>query len=242
MALLLLGAGATRADDKLVFVAQNSQPKYFIGNPAQKGLCGDIYARLKERLAARGVGVVLPDTYLPIKRVLKRVETGEADAFCGAGRNADREKRFHYSTDPVYGVSNILVTWADNQHAPGSYGEIVDKGIRIGALFGTSGARHLRENIGHLIDDRYYTVDEALKKVADRKLDFFYYHNLGLHYQVRTSKLPIKALPTKFRTVPQWMIFSHKTSKNLQKMLDNELSAMARDGVLREIWSNYKVN
>jgi ABC-type amino acid transport substrate-binding protein len=239
MSLVLLLSSASHADT-LSFLVQKSQPKYFLDNGDDRGLCGDIYALLKKRLEPKGIKVEVSAYYTPIKRILLMVETGRADAFCGAGRNEAREKRFVYSKNPVYDVSNIVVTHRDNPYVPQSYQDLYNARIQVGALYGTSGARHLKEHLGNLVVDRFHTVEEALRLVAKKRLPFFYYHDLGLLYQVKNSELPIKALPTRFRTVSQWMIYSKKTTGHLRKTLDQEVSRMVESGEIDRIWDKYR--
>jgi hypothetical protein len=98
---------------------QNSEPKYFL-DADEKGLCGDMYQRLGERLKKHDISIELPNQLTPIKRILANLERGHSHIFCGAGRNKDREARFIYSTTPVYHVSNVVVAKLSDLYDPKS--------------------------------------------------------------------------------------------------------------------------
>jgi NADH:ubiquinone oxidoreductase subunit len=57
---------------------------------------------------------------------------------------------------------------------------------------------------------------------------------------VMYNGLPIKALPTKFRTTPHWMICSKKTPEHLRKALDQEVSSMVKSGIVERIRDKYR--
>ncbi|WP_259779870.1 substrate-binding periplasmic protein [Aestuariispira ectoiniformans] len=229
------------ADPQLRFVVQDSQPKYFLNTDENAGLCGDIYIALREQLGAQGISVIIDNEYTPIKRILALVEYGKADAFCGAGRNAQRESRFIYSTDAIYSVSNVVAAHSSELVTPASLDDLASMQSPVGAFYGTSSARFLKARSGITVDDKFTSLDEALKTLAgQRRIRYFYYHDLGLYYLVKTSGLPLRVLGTKFRTTPQWMIYSKKMPVELRQRLDAEVSHMVKSGMIDRIWARYK--
>ncbi|WP_286238968.1 substrate-binding periplasmic protein [Neptuniibacter halophilus] len=238
-AALVLISPMVQADATVRALVQNSQPKYFLENANLGGLCGEIYQRLKSRLAQRQVELKIDTQYLPIKRILREVEMGPAGIYCGAGRNAEREKRFIYSAIPVYSVSNVVLAHQDEAYLPSSIAQLAKDGISVGALFGTSSAAYLKSHQGTEVFDKIYSLDEALRLVAKRKIRLFYYHDLGLNYLVKHSDYSLKVLPTRFRTTPQWVVYSPAMSPELRQILDQELQAMLNSGELAAINRNY---
>lgn len=241
---LLSAASVWAADMTLRVMVQDSRPKYFVlkegeAKLARIGLCGEIYAQLKQRLSSKGVVVDIPPFSTPIKRIMQMVDSGRADAFCGAGRNAQREKRFIYSSRPVYQVSNVVMTHKDNLENPKTFDDLMKTKLTVGALFGTSSARYLKSRIGDKVMDQIYSLDNALQVVAEKRMGYFFYHDLGLYYLTGNSDLPLRVVPTKFRTTPQWMIYSKKTSSELRSLVEAEIASMEKEGLLKEISEKY---
>lgn len=223
--------------NSLIFVKQNSKPKYF--DDDSQGLCGEIYSALIAGLAARDIKVeVLPTNY-PIKRLLNMVELGDAHVFCGAGRNAAREQLFVYSKLPVYSVSNVVSATGDAAIEISSMEDMTKQDFVIGALFGTSSAKWLKTHEGLRISDKFDSPEEGLASVASGKIDLFYYHDLGLNYLTRTAYPSLKVLPVKFRTVPQWLLYSKQTDPTLVERIEAELAVITNSGALKRIQQKY---
>jgi ABC-type amino acid transport substrate-binding protein len=232
--LTLLSSKLFAASD-LIFVKQNSAPKYFQADKSQTGLCDAIYLSMQTLLERQGKKVSIDTTLYPIKRILAKLEQGNAHVFCGAGRNPERELKFHYSKLPVYAVSNVLLTHETNMYVTSSYQDLQDKKLIIGAFFGTSSARFLKKYEGIRVVDNFKTLDDAMNAVADKKIPYFYYHDLGLVYMVENSQLPIKVMPKKLRTVDQWMIYSRELPTELVETLDEALRIMTEKGTIADI-------
>lgn len=227
------------SEPTLTFIKQNSYPKYFEKNENKIGLCDEIYLNMKHQLEKKGIQVTIDEILYPIKRVLAMLENGSAQAFCGAGRNIEREQKYHYSKLPVYAVSNVLLTHKDNDYVALDYAELNDKQFIIGAYYGTSSARFLKKYSGIKVVDSYKTLDDAIKAVAMRKIPYFYYHDLGLVHLVSVSDLPIKLMPKKFRTVDQWMIYSKTLEPAMVEEMDIALKTLTDQGIIADINSRY---
>jgi len=160
--LTLLPSNGSANEQTLVMQIQDTQPKYFLGNSDQLGLCGDIYAELKSRLDKKGITVSIPTEYTPFKRILHNLEKGKADAYCGAARNPDREKIFIYSELPLYATHHVLMARIDDFYSPTSYEELIKSESRIGGLLGTYSVRHLLINGVTRINDTFLNPDEAI--------------------------------------------------------------------------------
>lgn len=222
----------------LTFVKQNSKPKYF--EASSEGLCGEIYSALASGLAQKSVKVKVLPTVFPIKRILTMLEDGRANVFCGAGRNAERELRYIYSSLPVYAVSNVVSARIDTEYDIQSIKDISSKSLIVAALYGSSSAKWLKGHGGLRISDKFHSPDEAMVALRNNdKIDLFYYHDLGLNYMTRTTFRSLKVLPVKFRTVPQWLIYSKHTAKNALQLLETELSVITRSGDLKRIQEKY---
>jgi len=229
----------TLAVDKIVFLKQNSQPKYF--PPASKsiGLCDELYFLIKKEINSEVEKIHIDEKLYPIKRLLSMIELGEGHIFCGAGRNQDRERRFIYSKLPVYHVSNVVAAKKNELFIPESLSDLVDKNIVVGAYHGTSSAKFLKQQRGIRLNDNYNNFSQAFKELSETNLRYFYYHDLGLNYLIKESGLPLKVIPTKFRTVPQWIIYSKKTPERFVKAIESAIQKLHTSGKMEKLWKKY---
>ncbi|RRJ83294.1 substrate-binding periplasmic protein [Aestuariirhabdus litorea] len=219
----------------LSMMRQDSPPKYFPVDAGTLGLCDQLYLRLQERLKDLGVESRIEAGFTPIKRILYQVEHEGDRIFCGAGRNAEREQRFIYSEIPLYEVSNVIAVHKDNPWNPKTLSDLAN-GSTLVALYGTSSARFLKTESGAEVYDRFHTPMEALSAVAHPDRDMaFYYHDLGINYLIRESGLPLRRVSTRFRTVPQWMIYGRQMDPRLIETVEQVLREMQDSGELDEM-------
>lgn len=223
------------ADAQITLLHQNSSPKYFSPKSNKKGLCDIIYEKIEQRLAPKRIAFKKNMAMLPIKRILSMLENGEGHVFCGAGRTKDRDKNFIYSTYPIYEVNNVVVGHQDETLEKFDISYFIKNKIAIGAYFGTTSAIFLRSQIRDLAKDHFTNIEDALTMIGKKKLRFFYYHDLGLNHYVKNSEYPLKIMAPKFRTSPQWVIFSKKTPPSVIKEIDEVLLQMDKEGELQKI-------
>lgn len=217
---------------EIVFLKQNSEPKYFAKERNTKGLCDLIYAEMSKRLEGQGASVTVNPKLYPIKRILAMLSIGHGHVYCGAGRNKKREELYHYSQYPVYQPSNVLLMHQDDQNVLKELNDLENTELIVGAFFGASSTTYLRAFEGIRVVDHFRELNDGLKAVADKNIHYFFYHNLGLVYLLEQSDLPIKLMPTKFRTYDHWLIYSKLLSSAEVKLLDKVLKSMMDDGTL----------
>ncbi len=227
-------------DSKILALVQQSSPKYFLNAGEKRGLCGDIYKHLFERLSSSDIHLKISNHFTPIKRILEALDVEATGIFCGASRTKEREERFTYSSLPLYQVSNILVTHRDNHEIPNSIDALMQSKATVGTYFGTGSSEFLKKTGVVRVNDKYKSVEKGLQSVAAGEVDYFFYHDLGLLYSLSILDLPLHAVPTIFRSYPHWMIFSKTMPAPLQKMIDAELTDMIQTGVIEKIWNKYK--
>ncbi|MDX1736770.1 MAG: transporter substrate-binding domain-containing protein [Alphaproteobacteria bacterium] len=236
---LFLSNGPAWAQDVRATI-QNSKPKYLLSQDSVSGLCGEIYTELQKELSKIGINFLIPNIEMPIKRILRDLEEGNADLFCGAGRNEKREEKFIYSIRPVYAVSNVLVSHRDDNLYPKSFDDLRSLDFEIGAFYGTTSSQFLKMQSGIRVNDSFTSLDEALERIGNKqRLRLFYYHDLGLVYLVNTSGLPLRVIPTRFRTVPQWMLYSRKMDMTLLGHVEKALLDIEISGRLSQIQRKY---
>jgi ABC-type amino acid transport substrate-binding protein len=221
------------------FLKQNSQPKYFEESSKRLGLCDEIYFLIKKELVKNSERIHIDEKLYPIKRILSMLTNGRAHVFCGAGRNEKRERLFIYSKLPVYHVSNVVAAKKSETFTPQTYEDLVSRDIVVGAYHGTSSARFLKKYKGMRLNDSYTSFQQAFKELAHTNLRFFYYHDLGLNHMIPESGYPLKVVSTKFRTIPQWLIYSKKTPKDVVDAIERAIKSLHDKRVIHKVWEKY---
>lgn len=241
LASLSFPVHSNTAPQSIVFLKQNSTPKYF--PDSQTGLCGEMYQALANKLRSQGLSVDIDDELYPIKRILKMLEMGQAHVFCGAGRNAKREAIFTYSKQSIYDVANVVAARMSEAFIPTNIQDLRRQDISIGTLFGTTSSQWLESHGGLRINDNFHSPDAALEAMArGADIRYFYYHDLGLNYLTQSMNLPLKVLPTRFRTTPQWMLYSRMLTPTQIQALDTALAELEAEGELGAIRQAYLLN
>ena len=226
----------------ILMLMQDSQPKYVLQRTGVSGLCGELYLAIQRHLLLERIESNIVEQFLPIKRILTMVEHEEDYIFCGAGRDKMRDRRFAYAKTPVYHVSNVLAVHQTDRSDPESIRDIAKSDGVVGALFGTSSAEFLKAELGpELVNDTFTDIESGLKMVAKPPylIRYFYYHDLGLNYLTKESGLPLRVSSTRFRTVPQWLIYSKKMDRKKARALEKVLQNMKRSGELESIVGRY---
>ena len=246
--LILVGMGQASANT-VNALYQNSQPKYFdemdreTYGASGNGICGDFYALMAEKLLDRSsdevVNIKIDQTYLPIKRIMNVVEEDHA-IFCGAGRNADREKRFVYSTSPVYDVSNVVAWRKTDLFEASSFAELSTREQPIGVVLGASSGKFVAKQPKVFVTDSFRNPLLALQAVADGRIRNFYYHDLGIEWLIVSNKLPLRVGSKKFRTVPQWLIMSKNLPEPVRKVLDDVVTEIYAEQHMKVLRARYQ--
>jgi len=237
--LLFFFAYSVTVSAELVFLKQNSSPKYFSTDENKEGICELIYSEIAKRLAKQAIDTRIDPTLYPVKRILAMIKSGEAHVFCGAGRNKKREGLYYYSKQPVYEPSNVLVMHQDDKYVVKNYAELQSKKAVIGAFYGASSTTYLKTFEGLHVVDHFTELQNGLTAVANKIIPYFYYHDLGLTYLVNESELPIKLMPTKFRTYQHWLLYSKTLSEKQVEQLDAVLGSMIDDGSIQAVQAKY---
>lgn len=224
---------------EVVFLKQNSEPKY-LANGA--GLCDQIYVELGKQLASDGrfTSRVDPSGY-PVKRLMMMLEAGQGTLFCGATQTPERDKNFTFSKLPAYTTANMAISAIDEPVTDLSVATIKQKKIVMGALFGTSTTAWLQSQIGpELVFDQIYSVDDGVELVTHSKEPrYFFYHDLALNYAVARHPGKVKLLPTVYRLLPQWLIFSPQASPELIALINQIMADLDASGRLGQIQGQF---
>ncbi|MCG8490178.1 MAG: transporter substrate-binding domain-containing protein, partial [Sneathiellales bacterium] len=160
--------------------------------------------------------------------------------YCGASRDPEREKIYQYSSQPLYMVSNILVTHRENTENPETVQELINAKVRIGTYFGTGSAKFLKSTGVLRVNERYTSLEKGMQSVASREIDYFFYHDLGLLYFLSRSSFELRAVPTAFRSYAHWMIMSPDMPEEISQKLDDAVSKLVKEGVVAQIRKGYE--
>ncbi|MEP3246876.1 MAG: transporter substrate-binding domain-containing protein [Sneathiella sp.] len=232
--------GGEKGPVELIALIQKSAPKYLLEAGQKNGICGDFYSRLAPRLAFHQINLRINTHYTPIKRILATLKEGNNAVYCGASRDEERERIYSFSREPLYKVSNILVTSKNNRHNPSSLKALKQSGASVGTYFGTGSSHFLKKAGIRRLHERFDSVEDGLRSVAAGEIDYFFYHDLGLLYSLSNSVLALRPVPTLFRSYEHWMIYSAKMPASVQKIVDEEVSKMVKAGIISDIRKQYE--
>lgn len=222
----------------IVFLRQNSAPKYAQG-PKENGLCDLIYKELTEHLKKNSIETKILSTNFPIKRIIKMLEADEGNIFCGASKTEERKGKLIFSDLPVYSVSNVLITHKDNNYYPASLDEFKKSRLKLGSFYGTASSQYIVSIAGKFVSDQVTTLDEAAKLIGEKRIDYFFYHDLGLVELVNTSKYPIKLVPIKYRAIEQYLLYNKNIPQNVVEAINTKMKDLYDSKKINEIWSKF---
>lgn len=229
---------AGKVDLEVVFLRQNSEPKY-AQEESKKGLCDLVYDEIISYLTEKKIATKTITTLLPIKRILRMQKTGEGHVFCGATKNPGREAEYLFSKRPVYSISNVLMAHKDTHFFPEKLADLASGKYKIGAFFGTASADFIKSYAAKNVDAQYTSVENAIKLVSLKKLDYFFYHDLALSNFAKTSKFPVHVSKIKYRALGQYIMMSKKLPPSVVDHINQKLDELYESNKIDKICDQF---
>ncbi|TWI92556.1 extracellular solute-binding protein (family 3) [Roseibium hamelinense] len=174
--------------------------------------------------------------------MLVNLDQGTSDLDCGAAKNASREQRFIFSSQPLYSVFHVVGVRASEAPPAQSFEDLSKHGSPIVALRGAGVTRFLeRKMAGNEKPILVQTPDEALHLVAEGRVKAFYYHSLGLNYYLdqEWKDKGLIVAPAKFHSYDHWVMFSRHLPEDVVVMLDAAISHLVETGAVEKILKRY---
>lgn len=221
--------------------AQESSPKFFISAKGMKGYCVEILRALEQ------VDPALKFTgdqhFLPFPRILKKLELGELDIFCGLQRNAEREPFFYYIEEPLIFIRGKLVVAADDVVAPVTLEEIlkIPGDNSILTIKGTGSASILKKIKKLKVDDTPATVLQALRMLVGKRGRFVFYQDMAIKEAIQQLDLKekVRILPQDFYYEGLYLGASRHLNSRAVAQLREALVKLRSSGQLLAILEKY---
>lgn len=220
---------------------QDTQPKFIKTSQGFTGVCVEILQALKQRLEHHDLTIAMPDRFTPIKRIRKKLLSGQTDMYCGFARTEDREKHFGFAETPLYPVQNIGISRAEDQLTLNKLQDLKQQNIKTSTLFGTNTYHYLKDEQKLNMGPSPTAPEEGLALVQAGRTDFFVYHSLGLPWMLKQSPFrdELQLQPVILREYHHWMMLNPNLDKQYQVLINQELNALKQQGILASILHKY---
>jgi ABC-type amino acid transport substrate-binding protein len=223
--------------------AQDSSPKYFKQGSEMHGYCADILRAIEE--IDPGIRFVGDQAFLPFPRMLKKLEHGELDVFCGLQLTKEREGVFDYLGHPLILVRGKLVMRADDVVAPNALEEIV--GIKgdntVMTVKGTAAVTILKKVPKLKVDDSPVTIEQALKMLVGKRGRFILYQDMAIDEALKKLDIvnKVKIMQRSFYYDGLYMGASRKLNPDKAQRLKSAVDTLHSSGKLMQILAKYPV-
>lgn len=219
---------------------QDTQPKYIANlDGTFSGLCVELLHLIEQKSKYR---FKYPKGFVPNKRVYKNLKDGVTDVHCGLARNTEREQIYQFG-ESIYPVKHLVAIRADDPVSVNSFDDIRKLGNKGTILtpMGTATYDYLLKQGGLRIDDGGKTPEANLEKLANGRGRFFYYHDLGLLYEINRplNQGKFRALPTAFLEYEHWMVFSKAVAPAIVEDISRTIRFVKNTKEYQEIINRY---
>lgn len=242
IALFLVLAVSPARADHLLFVTDSDFPPYSFMQAGQiKGIDVEIIEE-----AARRSGLEVGVELYPWKRVLRMVETGEADGAFSLFRTPERSESFIFSRNPVHeSVMGVFVS-AGSQLGYDSLDDLYGRTVFVPAGFAVSQRFDAAVDRGRINRVDVRNAEDGIQRllltdhaylVSNHDSVLYHSERMGVRYR-------IKPLFSLVRRRKAYLVMTrikdgHTARKQEFDRLDRELGRMIRDGTVARIVGSY---
>ena len=245
LVMLIMTAAANAADPlpELTLHSEFSFPPYnWVENEEYKGIDADIV-----REACRRAGIMPVIKNRPWKRVLKEVETGEADGGFSSFLTPEREAFAHFLTgSPLHYSTYSLFAKQGREFAYQKAEDLFGK--RIGIVRGFVINKDFDDAFksGKIIVEEVTELKQNILKLLAGRIDAFVHQQDITVYALKTKKfegnvvmLPVPIEPAR----PSYLMISKAAKipekERLTESLNTALKNMQQDGTVEKIYDKY---
>ena len=235
--LLFLPGDSAASARKTVFLATTQWEPYVGQNLKNTGFVSEIIAEAFKR-----VGYGVETAFMPPKRVMKQVETGEYVAGYPAYYSAKRTKRFYYS-DPI---AHSAVGFYKRKDVEIPYKELRDLApFKIGVCLGFA-YPHAFETADYLQKEVAKNEILNLRKLIEKRIDLFITDRTVARAAISTvvprgkDALEFMGPPLEIRSL-HLILGKHRENKRILKDFNRGLQMMIEDGTMERILKEHGV-
>jgi polar amino acid transport system substrate-binding protein len=238
MVALLYCVGLALNAQALKTELQNTAPK-FIKNAdgSFSGLILDLMQLIEKNST---ITFTYPNQFVPGERIEYNLSNGATDIGFGLMRTPAREKIMTFGAT-LYNVDYMLVARANDPVTINSIDDVKALGSEgtVLAVLGGSSAKTLTD-LGLKVDDTGPDMQTNLVKLLNNRGRFFYYHNLGLVWEMNTTyKGKFKLLPPVIQSVDQWVVFSKNVPSGTSKIVLDTIAKLKASGEWDKVTNKY---
>lgn len=220
---------------------QDGYPKYYKEDSQYKGLCIEIMKLIESK--SQNITFKAPDRLVKFKRIKNDLLNGKIDLFFGMTRTKKRESQYTYIDPALYEVNHVIATKKGDNVNVKNFNDIKNLG-KNGLILtnqGTSTERFLKKQNGLRVDSSAHNLSANLKKLANDRGRFVYFHDLGMVSTIKKENLQtkLKIEPASFKKYSHYLAFSKSAPKEAVKEVKRIMSEIAKSGELREITDKY---
>ncbi len=244
--LFIMTAVISNAADPLPQLTLHSEfsfpPYNWVENEEYKGIDLDI---VREACQRAGISPVFKNR--PWKRVLKEVETGEADGGFSSFMTPEREAFAHFLTGSPLHYSTYSIFAKQGREFP--YKKVEDLfGKRLGIVRGFAINKDFDDAVkaGKIIVEEVTALEQNILKLLADRIDAFVHQQDLTMYALKTKKfqgnvvmLPVPIEPAR----PAYLIISKAAKipqkEQLTERLNTALKNMQEDGTIANICDKY---
>lgn len=238
--ILLVLLVNTTVSITLKTVSQDSPPKYYLDSDGKMtGLAVDTMKaimKMDPTIVFEGY-----ETFMPLNRIEKELESGAIDVFFAWVKNDDKEKKFIFIDTPVYWVRNILVSSLEEPLTISDWKQIKDlKTVSVMVALGAAQAEYLKQ-MGVLVDEQGKSNDNNLMKLMSDRGRFAFGSETGMLEQIKNLGYQgrIKIHPIKTPIEGRYISFSKKVPKETVEKIEKTMKKLEENGTLDRIFKKH---
>ncbi|MCE2595790.1 transporter substrate-binding domain-containing protein [Motilimonas cestriensis] len=241
--LMTLLASITSAQASIILRtdAQDSPPKYYINETS--GLMNGIGIDTILAIEALDpdIDIVGYEHFTPFARLFNELAIGQIDVFFGLIRSPNRLKQYVYIEPPIYYVSNILISRADDPANVATIAQLraMEDGI-IGMPMGMAQVRELNI-LGLNVDKSSKTVAQTIRKMLHGRVRFVYGSEIELLTMIKQLGVmnQIKIQPLQGDLSGRYVGFSPKVPKQVIDRIRKRMEQLESNGTLQSIYRHH---
>jgi ABC-type amino acid transport substrate-binding protein len=239
LAYLLLSSGGH--SQTLIAAYQEGAPRYIRQGASIVGICPDLYDEINQRLANQGIQIRKAYDFMPQKRIIQSIELDQLDVTCGVARTPEREAKAQFGSESIAKVQLLLVARADETAIVHSLDDVAKVGGLIESVAGSTIQKRLEDHGRLQIESGTLTLERALIKLTNKRLQFVLYHNYGISYELQKYQYrnKFKIIETDIPSYNHYLMFRPGLPANVISAIDGAIAACKADGTLRRIYERY---
>ncbi|MBI9013781.1 MAG: transporter substrate-binding domain-containing protein [Clostridiales bacterium] len=231
--------GEIKSNVKTVRIVSSTWAPYeYEENGVAKGIGVDVTVEALNRM-----GYEATVTFVPFKRAIEMIQSGEADILTDVNKTKEREEYGIFHEDPILMSRTCLFVKADSAidfdgdlFKLSEYTFGINRGYSHGEEFNDAFANNL------LIVEEAEDIPQNLKKLLNDRIDILLDNELVVLMNMKNLGYQdqIKVLKPEYRNAPLYNMFSKKNDLyEMAEMFNEKVLEIKEDGTFQKIYNSY---